>query len=112
MRELSSAGVWAPIVGLDHVPARYTSAKADSHESLVAQMVSKLGRDKATQLDMMAQVYLLVIASTNGRADAVAEYVAILSEIKQSMGEELARTYEASLRRKADADGATQKKQR
>ena len=108
VRELGSAGVWAPKVGLDHVPARYTHAKADSHESLVAQMVSNLGRDKATQLDMMAQVYLAVIGSTNGRADAVAEYAAILSEIKLAMGHELAQAYEASLRRKLEADSAAQ----
>ena len=100
VREVESAGVWAPNVALDHVPARYTAASANTHEALVAQMVEKLGRDAATQLDMMAMVNLLVIEASGGRADAVEDYRATLAELTRGMGSEFARVYEQSLRNK------------
>jgi hypothetical protein len=100
VHEVGGAGVWAPNVALDHVPARYTAAPANSHEALVAQMVEKLGRDAATQLDMMAMVNLLVIEATGGRADAVEDYRATLVELTRGMGSDFARIYEQSLRNK------------
>jgi hypothetical protein len=108
VRELEGAGVWAPKVDLDHAPARYTDAATDSHEGLVAKMLKKLGRNQATQLDMMAQVHLLLIDSTNGRADAVKDYQATLTKITAALGDEFARSYERSLRSKLDADRAAQ----
>ena len=100
VREVEGAGVWAPNVSIDHVPARYTAAPADSHEALVARMVEKLGRDAATQLDMMAMVNLLVLDASGGRTEAVADYRAIVAELTRSMGSEFARVYEQSLRNK------------
>lgn len=60
VREVESAGVWAPNVALDHVPARFTAAPSVSHEALVARMVERLGRDAGTRRSMdpeFASVY-------------------------------------------------------
>ena len=108
VREVEAAGVWAPKVEADHVAARFTQAAPDSHEALVAQMIGAMGRDAATQLDMMAQVHLMVMGTTERRPDAVADYQAAMAQLTLAMGSEFAGRYERSLRAKVDADRAAQ----
>ena len=101
--EIADAGVWAPSVGADHVPARFSAAEPDSHDALVANLIKKLGRDAAAQLDMMAQVYLMLRGSTGDRADAVEGYAEALAQVTAAMGQGFAERYERSLGKKVDA---------
>jgi hypothetical protein len=99
VKELGGAGVWAPLVALDHVPLRYANAAEHTHDKLVARIAQVMGQDAALQLDMLAQVQLLVLESTGGRADAAAEYQAQIAILKSAVGAELTKLYEASLRK-------------
>jgi hypothetical protein len=101
--EIADAGVWAPSVGADHVPARFSAAEPDSHDALVANLIKKLGRDAAAQLDMMAQVYLMLRGSTGDRAEAVEGYAEALAQVTAAMGQGFAERYERSLGKKVDA---------
>jgi hypothetical protein len=102
--EASNAGVWAPKVGADHVPARYTGAPSSSHEAIVARLIEVMGRDEATVLDMTAGVNLLLIQQTNGRADAMHGYRESIARVTAALGEGGARLYEKSLRSKLDRE--------
>ncbi len=108
VRQVGDGGVWAPKVEADHVPARYTSAAPDSHEGLVARMIAVMGRDAATQLDLLAQVHLQLIELTEGRADAVAGYREQMDQLTRAMGAEVAGVYEKSLREKIAREQAAQ----
>ena len=108
VREVEAAGVWAPKVELGHVPERYTAAPADSHEALVAQMIEKLGRDVATQLDMLAQVHALIAEASGGSSGAARDYRAAVAAIAEAMGSEFTERYQAKLRQKVDAERAAQ----
>jgi hypothetical protein len=98
--QVGSAGTWAPMVQSGHVPARYREAAPGTHEALVAQMVEKMGRDPAIELDMMAQVHLLVLEATNGRPDAVADYQAVIDKLTAALGSGFAERYTQALRKK------------
>lgn len=69
-------------------------------------MVDVMGRDPATQLDMIAQVNKLVINSTGGRADAVEGYREQMEQLRRTMGAEFANRYEESLKEKIAQDRA------
>jgi hypothetical protein len=107
--EIADAGVWAPRVSADHVPARFNAAEPGSHDALVADMIKKLGHDTATQLDLMAQVQLMVRHSTGGRADAVEGYAEAIAQVTAAMGKPFSERYERSLGTQANAAFAAEK---
>ena len=101
--QVSRGGVWAPKVGLDHIPARYTSpqAAAHPHDLLIGQMIEVMGRDAALHLDLAAQAEQLNSLVTPDRgAGGFQEHLATVS---RAMGEDFAARYAASLLERAEA---------
>ncbi|HVH47641.1 MAG TPA: hypothetical protein VM925_35140 [Labilithrix sp.] len=98
--ELRGAGVWAPKVSVDHVPSRFTAATPGSHESVVAELITAVGRDTALEIDSNAEMNFLVMQADPGRADAVADYAAQINRLREALGEAFVTRYEASLRGK------------
>ena len=84
-------------VEADYVPARYRGAPRQPHDVLVGEMIAVLGRDRALELDMLAQANKLMLVSSPDRRDAMQEYRARLDAMTRSMGAEFAQRYEASL---------------
>jgi hypothetical protein len=102
VRETSSAGVWAPSVGAEHVPDRYTSAPPNSHEAVVARMIVAMGRDAAVLLDTLAQVHLMTLVIDAGREASHDAFHAQMVAVASAMGAEFAHSYERSLRAKVE----------
>ena len=108
VRELASVGVWAPLVTADHIPSQYTSARPGSHESLVLQLMHALGRDAASQLDLLARVHarLMSEAHSTAAADASDEFERAMTQTKAALGREFAAEYRASVQREAEREAA------
>jgi hypothetical protein len=105
------AGVWAPRVGADHVPLRYTAARAGTHEALVAAMIAKLGRDEALSLDELVQVFALVREAAGAGPDAADGYAEQLDGLRTKMGEAFVQKYEPSVRHQVARTRARQEAQ-
>jgi hypothetical protein len=103
--EMSEVGIWAPNVGADHIPARYSAPQGDPHDLLVGQMIKVMGRDEALHLDGLADMnFVMGLHRDAGR------YHEQLTKVSAAMGEDFAARYAASLREKGKAwlDWATQ----
>ena len=110
-RAVGRAGVWAPKVGADHVPLRYTAARAGTHEALVAAMIAKLGRDEALSLDELVQVFALVREAAGAGQDAADGYAEQLDRVRTAMGDAFVREYEPSVDRQVARTRARQEAQ-
>jgi hypothetical protein len=106
VREVEAAGCWAPNVRADHVPVRYASA-AGGHDALVGEMIKKMGRDAATQFDLMAQVNQNLIV-TRATPDAAETARAHLETLARSMGAPFVERYSKSVEEKVRRDVADQ----
>jgi hypothetical protein len=92
-----------PRGGGDYVPKRYAAARDSSHETLVWQMMSSMGRDAAEQLDMMASVGCLGAVQSPERLDSAETYRKQIEIVTKTMGTEFAARYHTSLRAKTEA---------
>lgn len=104
--ELGEAGIWAAMVGADHVPERYAAAEPNSHAELVGRLIEKLGRDEGSALDLVAQVSVGVLEADGTRADMRAELEASLAKVSAALGEPFAERYAASVRREVGVQRA------
>jgi len=99
VNEVTGAGFWAPKVAAGHVPTRYTKAAPLTHDSLVNEMIERMGRDAALEFDMIAQVNELS-AAASGLPELVEEAALHLKKLTKKMGAEFSTRYQASLRDK------------
>jgi hypothetical protein len=101
--EVSRAGIWTPKVGLDHIPARYTSPEAAvyPHDLLTGQMIEVMGRDAALDLDRSAQAGQLNILVKPDRG--AGEFQEHLATVSRAMGEDFTARYAVSLHERAEA---------
>jgi len=109
VKEVERAGVWAPNVTAGHVPARFASSTASSHEALVAALIAQMGRDEALQFDLLAQVHALgMSARTPGAAEALEEH---LKPLRASLGAPFEQRYHESVVGKAREQATAQQAQ-
>ena len=107
IEELAEVGRWAPVVTLAHVPAKYAAAPRGSHEAMVGQLIHALGRDEATQLDLMAQVHAQLAALPN-QAGAAEEFERAIEQVTAALGAAFADEYRASVRREVERQASAQ----
>lgn len=102
VQEVSGAGEWSPIVAADHVPLRIASAAAGTHDALLAQMVSIMGRDAAMSLDMMARVNILALTAAGENEALADEYRQTMAQVTALLGVAFANAFDASVRREVE----------
>lgn len=96
----NEGGVWTPMVGDDHVPARYAAAEPGAHDALTGEMIAALGHDAAQALEMRAELALINQAARPGDVGAEPALREALAAIAARLGPDFAARYEASLRRR------------
>ena len=101
--EVEGAGVWAPNVRLDHVPARYVNAAPGTHGELVGRMIEHMGRDAALEFDMLAQTYALLRVAGVPDAEEVEHLDTLAHAIDFDFAAEYAKSVERKVREEADA---------
>lgn len=98
VEELEPSGFWAPKVGIDHVPVRYTNAEPGSHDALVREMIERMGRDEAVRRDLILAAAAIGELIAPDGASGMNER---LTELESAMGAEFAARYSTSARERA-----------
>jgi hypothetical protein len=88
--ELAPHGVWAPKVGMDHVPESYTAADPSSHNGIVSRLIDCVGKDEAMRLSATAEVAIVNRLARPHETGGEANVAAALAPIEALIGAEAA----------------------
>jgi hypothetical protein len=93
--ELALAGVWAPKVGPDHIPDRFTKAAPGTFEALVFDAMQKLGAGARAHVEIAEVLYN--VQRLNPEERRVQEYRDHLATLEQALGREFVEALEPLL---------------
>jgi hypothetical protein len=90
LARIGKDGVWAAMVGADHVPLRYRTADPDSRDGITGRLIAAIGRDPALALVMTVEVAGYGHAARPEDADAAANFDQALKPVAAALGDRAA----------------------